>query len=38
MAQRGVEAECSFERTDDGYIVTTPSLDAWTVGTVFCEK
>ena len=38
MAQRGVEAECSFARTDDGYIVTTPSLDAWTVGTVFCEK
>lgn len=38
MAQRGVKAECSFEKTDDGYLVTTPSLAAWTVGTVFCEQ
>lgn len=38
MAQRGVEAECAFEKIEDGYLVKTPSLDAWTVGTVFCEK
>lgn len=38
MAQRGVCAECEWEKTDDGYLVTTPSLAAWTVGTVFCEK
>lgn len=38
MAQRGVVAECQWEKTDEGYLVTTPSLAAWTVGTIFCEK
>jgi hypothetical protein len=37
MSQYNGECELHPEKTDDGYIVTIPQIDPWSVGTVFCE-
>lgn len=38
MAQRGVKKQLSFDKNGNDYIVKVPSISAWTVGTVFCER
>ena len=38
MAQGGVEEKLSFTKTDDGYLVKTPAIRAWSVATVFCDE
>ena len=37
MSQYDGECELTARKTDDGYIVTLPSLSPWSVGTVFCD-
>ena len=37
MSQYNGERELTANKTDDGYIVTIPGIDPWSVGTVFCE-
>ena len=38
MSQYDGECELRAKKTDDGYIVTLPSLSPWSVGTVFCDS
>lgn len=37
MSQYNGECELCAKKTDDGYVVTIPRIDAWSVATVFCE-
>lgn len=37
MSQYNGERELYANKTDDGYIVTIPQIDPWSMGTVFCE-
>ena len=38
MSQYNGTCKLTAKKTDDGYLVTIPRLDAWSVGTVFCEQ
>ncbi|MBO5480960.1 MAG: hypothetical protein J6A63_07230 [Clostridia bacterium] len=38
MAQGGIEQKLTFEKTDAGYVVKTPSLAPWSVCTIFCNE
>lgn len=37
MAQRGVESKCNYEKVGKDYLIKVPSLDAWSIGTIFCD-
>lgn len=37
MSQYNGECELQAEKTDDGYLVTLPTLSPWSIGTVFCN-
>jgi hypothetical protein len=38
LSQYNGTSELEYEKTDDGYIVTLPTVSPWSVCTVFCER